>query len=60
MTEYEFESRCENIKSIIDRYDDPDLRLAGIIGYLRGIDQDTVLTAGEVSQILELRHPEKE
>ena len=60
MEGYEFEARCEKIESIIDRYEDPDLRLAGIIGYLRGIDPDTVLTAGQVSQILALRYPEKE
>ena len=60
MTEKEFKERCEWLRSAIAKYEDPGIRLAYIIGYLRWIDPDTVLTAGQVSQILELRYPEKE
>lgn len=60
MTKKEFEEQCEWLRSAIAKYKDPGIRLAAIIGYLRGIDPDTVLTVGQVSQLLELRHPEKE
>ena len=60
MTEKEFGERRERLRSTIDKYEDPGIRLAYVIGYLRGLDQDTVLTAGQVSQFLELRYPEKE
>lgn len=60
MTEREFHERFERLRSTIDKYEDSGIRLAYIIGYLRGLDPNTVLTAGQVSQILALRYPEKE
>ena len=60
MPEKEFQERCERLRSTIEKYGDPGIRLAYIIGYLRGLDPNAVLTAGQVSQILALRYLEKE
>lgn len=56
MTEKEFQERCERLRSAINKYKDPGIRLAYIIGYLRGLDPNTVLTAGQVAEILKLRN----
>lgn len=60
MPEYDFEDLYNQIRDGISMYMDPGERIAYITGYLRGIDPDTALTAGQVSQILALRYPENE
>ena len=60
MPEQAFEVLYDEIRKGILVYTDPGERIAYITGYLRGIDPDTSITVGEVSQILALRYPEEE
>ncbi|HJA81005.1 MAG TPA: hypothetical protein H9776_04505 [Candidatus Mediterraneibacter intestinipullorum] len=60
MPEQAFEVLYDEIRKGIPVYTDPGERIAYITGYLRGIDPDTSITVGEVSQILALRYPEEE
>ena len=60
MPEQAFEVLYDQIRKEIPAYMDPGERIAYITGYLRGIDPDTSITVGEVSQILALRYPEEE
>ena len=60
MPEQAFEVLYDEIRKWIPAYTDPGERIAYITGYLRGIDPDTSITVGEVSQILAfLCQPEK-
>ena len=59
MPEYDFEDLYDQIRDTISAYMDPGGRIAYITGYLRGMDPDTALTAGQVRQILALRYPEE-
>ena len=60
MPEQAFEVLYDEIRKGITVYTDPGERIAYITGYLRGMGSDAALTAGQVSQILALRYPEKE
>ena len=60
MPEYDFEDLYDQIRDATSAYKDPGERIAYITGDLRGIDPDTSITVGEVSQILALRYPEEE
>ncbi len=60
MPEQAFEVLYDEIRKGITAYMDPGERIAYITGYFKGMNPDTALTAGQVSQILALRYPEKE
>ena len=60
MPEQAFEVLYDEIRKGITVYTDPGERIAYITGYLRGMNPDTALTAGQVSQIIALRYPEEE
>lgn len=60
MPEQAFEVLYDEIRKGITVYTDPGERIGYIAGYFKGITPDTALTAGQVSQILALRYPEKE
>lgn len=59
MPEQAFEVLYDEIRKGIPVYTDPGERIAYITGYFKGMNPDTALTAGQVSQILSLRYPEK-
>ena len=59
MPEQAFEVLYDEIRKGISVYTDPGERIAYIAGYFKGMNPDTALTAGQVSQILALRYPEK-
>ena len=59
MTEYDFEDLYNQIRNGISMYMDPGERIAYITGYFKGMNPDTALTAGQVSEILALRYPEE-
>lgn len=60
MPEYDFEDLYDQMRDAISAYTDPGERMGYIAGYFKGMNPDTALTAGQVSQILALRYPEKE
>ena len=59
MPEYDFEDLYDQIRGAISAYMDLGERIAYITGYFKGMNPDTVLTAGQVSQILALKYPEE-
>lgn len=56
----DFEKWYERIKSSVDEYKSVAERTALIVGYFSGMPGDTTFTADQISQIFELRYPEKE
>ena len=60
MSEQAFEVLYDEIRKGIAVCTDPGERIAYITGYLRGMNPDTTLTAGQVSQIIALRYTEEE
>lgn len=60
MPEYDFEDLYDQMRDAISAYKDPGERIAYIAGYFKGMNPDTALAAGQVSQILALRYPEEE
>ena len=60
MPEYDFEDLYDRMRDAISVYKDPGERIAYIAGYFKGMNPDTALTAGQVSQIIALRYPEEE
>lgn len=60
MPEYDFVDLYDQMRDAISAYKDPGERIAYIAGYFKGMNPDTALTAGQVSQILALRYPEEE
>ena len=56
----DFEKWYERIKSSVDEYRSVAERTALIVGYFSGMPEDTTFTADQISQIFELRYPEKE
>ena len=59
MPEYDFKDLYDQMRDATSAYKDPGERIAYITGYFKGMNPDTALTAGQVSQILALRYPEK-
>lgn len=59
MPEYDFKGLYDQMRDATSAYKDPGERIAYIAGYFKGMNPDTALTAGQVSQILALRCPEK-
>ena len=59
MPEYDFVDLYDQMRDAISAYKDPGERIAYIAGYFKGMNPDTALTAGQVSQILALRYPEE-
>ena len=60
MPEYDFEDVYDQMRDEISVYTDPGERIAYIAGHFKGMNSDTAITVGQVSQILALRYPEKE
>lgn len=60
MPEYDFKDLYDQMRDATSAYKDPGERIAYIAGYFNGMNPDTALTAGQVSQILALRYPEEE
>lgn len=56
----DFEKWYERIKSSVDEYRSIAERTALIVGYFSGMPEDTTFSAAQISQIFELRYPEKE
>ena len=56
----DFEKWYERIKSSVNEYRSVAERTALIVGYFSGMPGDTTFTADQISQIFELRYPEKE
>lgn len=59
MPEYDFKDLYDQMRDATSAYKDPGERIAYIAGYFKGMNPDTVLTAGQVSQILALKYPEE-
>ena len=59
MPEYDFEDLYDQIRGAISVYMDPGERIAYITGYFKGMNPDTALTAGQVSQIIALGYQEE-
>lgn len=55
----EFEILYDQIRDGISACTDPGVRIAYITGYFKGMNPNTSITAGQVSEILALRYPEK-
>lgn len=60
MPEYDFKDLYDRMRDATSTYKDPGERIAYIAGYFKGMNPDTALTAGQVSQIIALRYPEEE
>lgn len=56
----DFEKWHERIKSSVNEYKSVAERTALIVGYFSGMPGDTTFSAAQISQIFELRYPEKE
>lgn len=56
----DFEKWHERIKSSVNEYKSVAERTALIVGYFSGMPEDTTFSAAQISQIFELRYPEKE
>ena len=56
----DFEKWYERIKSSVNEYRSVAERTALIVGYFSGMPGDTTFSAAQISQIFELRYPEKE
>lgn len=59
MPEYDFKDLYNQMRDETSAYKDPGERIAYIAGYFKAMYPDTAFTAGQVSQILALRYPEK-
>ena len=55
----DFEKWYERIKSSVNEYRSVAERTALIVGYFSGMPGDTTFSAAQISQIFELRYPEK-
>lgn len=57
MEGYKFEELYDRIKDVVSAYSDSGERAAAIVGYMRCMEPDEVLTIRQINMILALRDP---
>lgn len=60
MEEYRFDEMYLQINGVVSMYSDSGERAAAIVGYLRCMNPNEVLTMWQINMILALQYPEKE